>query len=398
MKTSVSKIFSGSLLVAGTAIGAGMLALPVATAEGGFFPSLLMYLLCWFFMAATGLLMLEVSLWMPKDSNLVSMSSHLLGVKGKMLSWVLYLFLFYCLTIAYVAGGGSFISSIMHGALSPKVSILLFTALFAPIVYLGTKAVDRVNMILMVGLVVSYVGFVVLGYQHVDFSLLKRQNWGASVFALPIIFTSFSYQGIIPSLMSYMDHKAKSVRLSILIGTGSALVIYVIWEMLILGIIPLDGPMGLLRAKVEGQNAVFSLKAFVSSPWVLAIGQSFAFFALTTSFLGVTLGLVDFLSDGLKVAKVGLKKVALCLAVFFPCVVIAMSNPKIFLSALRYAGGIGCALLLGLIPILMVFRGRYKMGLGIRQRQIPGGKKFLTVLAVFVCLEVLIECISEMLG
>jgi hypothetical protein len=46
----------------------------------------------------------------------------------------------------------------------------------------------------------------------------------------------------------------------------------------------------------------------------------------------------------------------------------------------------------------MVYAGRYKQGRGIKNRQILGGKKFLFLLALFVCLEVLVECFSEMIG
>jgi tyrosine-specific transport protein len=46
-------LVGGTLLVAGTSIGVGMLALPVATAAGGFLPSLMIYFLCWFFMLCT---------------------------------------------------------------------------------------------------------------------------------------------------------------------------------------------------------------------------------------------------------------------------------------------------------------------------------------------------------
>src|SRR5690348_7302081 len=99
--------FSGALLVAGTSIGAGMLALPVVTALGGFFPSLFVYVLCWLFMTCTGLLMLEICLLMPPGANLVSMAQKYLGRFGEVLAWVLYLFLFYCLSVAYVSGGGS---------------------------------------------------------------------------------------------------------------------------------------------------------------------------------------------------------------------------------------------------------------------------------------------------
>ena len=48
--TSFSRYLGGILLVAGTTIGAGMLALPVSTAFMGFYPSLLIFAICWFFM------------------------------------------------------------------------------------------------------------------------------------------------------------------------------------------------------------------------------------------------------------------------------------------------------------------------------------------------------------
>ena len=38
-------VFGGSLLVAGTSIGGGMLALPVLTSLAGFIPSFIVYLL-----------------------------------------------------------------------------------------------------------------------------------------------------------------------------------------------------------------------------------------------------------------------------------------------------------------------------------------------------------------
>ena len=76
-------LVGGTLLVAGTSIGVGMLALPVATASGGLIPSLFVYLLCWLFMLGTGLLILEACIWMPKGANLITLSSRLLGKWGK---------------------------------------------------------------------------------------------------------------------------------------------------------------------------------------------------------------------------------------------------------------------------------------------------------------------------
>ena len=99
-----SRVFGATLLVTGTAIGAGMLALPVLTGPSGFIPSLLVYIFCWLLMAGTGLLFLELTLWMGPEANIVSMAGRMLGSGGKFFAWVVYLYLFYSLTVAYVAG------------------------------------------------------------------------------------------------------------------------------------------------------------------------------------------------------------------------------------------------------------------------------------------------------
>lgn len=386
------KILTASLLVAGTAIGAGMLALPIATGSGGFIPACFLFFLCWLFMASTGLCLLEACLWFPRDSNIVTLSTHLLGKKGKIASWVLYIFFFYCLTIAYVAGGGGFLRAVFPSLPAP-LSILCFTAIFSPFIYIGTKAVDRINVLLMVGLIVSFFVFILVGWGHVEFKMLERANWSTILFSLPIAFASFGYQGIVPSLTTYFEGNGKNVRKVILIGSFIPLLVYLVWEALILGIVPLEG---LQVAKIAQETAVSPLKHFVASPYVYAAGQAFAFFALTTSFLGVTLGLFDFLADGLKWEKKGTKKLALFAIVFAPPTVIAMINTKIFITALNYAGGFGSAFLLGLLPVLMVWSGRYHKKLDQKYQILPGGRKVLIVLILFVVFELFVELVGEL--
>ena len=325
------------------------------------------------------------------------MAHHLLGPVGKVVAWVLYLFLFYCLTIAYAVGGGTFISEVFGGRLPHSLGVILFTAIFGTFVYIGTRAVDRVNFLLMIGLGVSYLFFVVLGMGEVKGHLLTRVHWLPAMMALPVMFTSFSYQGIVPSLTTYMERHPKMIRFAILGGTSLPFLAYIIWEYLILGIVSPEGAHGLLAAEKMGYSAIEPLKYALPGSPIYRIGQSFSFFALTTSFLGVTLGLLDFLSDGLQIAKVGWKKILLAAIVYIPPVVIAIINPNIFLNALGYAGGIGCALLLGLLPIIMVWVGRYYKGYSELQRQLPGGRILLTFLGLFIVFELSIELIKELM-
>jgi tyrosine-specific transport protein len=343
-------------------------------------------------MAATGWLLLEVCCWVEKDSNIVTMATRTLGKPGRWAAWLLYLFLFYCLNVAYIVGCASLVVEIFNEQISSWLGALIIVMLTAPLVYAGARFVGRINVPLMVGLAVSYCAFVVLGAPHVNFDLLRYRDWSFAPMALPIAFTAFAYQGIVPTLYSYMHHDIKRTRNVILIGSFVPLIIYTIWQALILGIIPPFGPGGLVEAMKNGENAVEPMKNLLQTPEVYIIGISFAFFALITSFIGVSLALVDFLSDGLKVEKTPKGKLLLCSLVFMPPMLIAFTYPYIFLIALDLAGGFGCALLLGLLPILMVWSGRYYLKLP-ETCPLPGGRAVLVALILFVVFQLLSQFI-----
>ena len=75
---------------------------------------------------------------------------------------------------------------------------------------------------------------------------------------------------------------------------GSPLLVYIVWQALVLGIIPLNGVGGLKEAFIEGSSVIRPLQKVLENSWLSKMSSFFAFFALVTSFLGVTLGLFDF--------------------------------------------------------------------------------------------------------
>lgn len=381
-------LLGGILLVAGTCIGGGMLALPVLTALGGFIPTLVIYVLCWALMAATGLLFLEICHNMEGEVNFITMAEQTLGKAGKAITWTVYLFLFYCLCVAYVVGCGHLVTEIID--VSPSMGSVIFVALFSPIIFAGSRFVGRINAVLMIGLGVSFLGFIALGHNYVNPEFLTEKNWALSTLALPIAFTSFGYQGIVPTLSTYFGKDLRRTRIAILIGSFLPFFAYAIWEWLILGIVPVHGPGGLQEALMNGQNAVQPLKYFIQNPTVYFVGQNFAFFALTTSFLGVAISLQDFLSDGFQVSKSNLNTIAMTALVFLPPLAIALINPNIFLVALDIAGGFGAAIILVLLPISMAWAARYKLGWK-GTRCLPGGKAILIVMALFVLFEIALD-------
>lgn len=387
---SLGHVVGGTLLIAGTTIGVGMLALPVATGPGGFIPSAIIYLVCWAFMLCTGLLLVEVSLWMPKDTSFISMADKILGPAGRAVFWIFYLFLFITVMIAHAAGGGSVLLDITGWNLPGWLSVVIYSSAIVPIVYLGTHTVDRINMCLISGVVICYIAFLAVSLGKVDFTLLSYSHWGKAWLALPILFTAFTYQVIIPTLMTYMERNVKKIRLAIFFGTSLPLVIYLIWQFVILGIIPVDM---LVVAGQQGQNAIGPLKDLV--PQVFWIGKYFAFFAMTTSFVPLALSFFDFLADGLKWRKKGPRRVLLCAAVFGIPVLIAILYPHIFLIALGYAGGISCAFLFGLMPPVLAWVGRYIKRYPHSHPQVWGGKPFLVCLMAFAILILIGEILQQ---
>lgn len=383
-------VAKGALLVAGTAIGGGMLAMPLLTGLGGFVPSLLIFFLCWLFMAATGLLIMEVTLWMGGDSNFITMAEKTIGPVGRIVTWIFYLFFFYTLTLAYVVGCGEITWLLLSETVPLWAGSILFLCVFGPMVYAGARLIGIVNVPLMAGLLLTYFGFVALGYTYVNPELLQHADWGQSFRVLPVAFTAFGYQGTVPTLTRYLGRDKKRVTKAILLGTFVALMTYIIWHWLILGIVPVNGPGSLMEALEKGNTAIHPLQYAIADERLFRMSQFFAFFALLTSFLGVSLGLRDFLADGLKIEKTAKGRLFLCLLIFVPILSVAILYPSIFTEALSYAGGFGSAFLLGVLPIAMVWWGRYHRGFP-DLKVIPGGRATLIVMSLFVFTEITLE-------
>lgn len=391
-KKARSRTITASLLIAGTAIGAGMLGLPVATAGSGLIPSWVMYMACWISSLISGLLFLEIAMWLPPHANILSMSKTFLGDSGKILTWGLYIFLFYSLEVAYISEGGHFVVDALGGEIPYFVGLLLFVAFFCFFIYLGTRAADHCNTILMVGLIVSYIMFIAIGFSKVHIFAFNRWGWMAAIGALPVIFTSFGYQGVIPTILEYLHRDRKRTRFAIVLGSFLPFFVYIVWDLVVKGVVPLQGPEGLEATKALGHSAIAPIQKIVAESSFTTIANFFAFFALSTSFIGVTLGLVDFLKDGFRVKSNHINKIWIMLVIFIPCIIITLLDPNLFLSALKYAGGVGCVLLLNVLPIVLVWIGRPKHKNCWR---VPGGNLLLIALMLFLIFELFVVVRSE---
>lgn len=382
------KLIGGILLVIGTTIGGGMLALPVVVCQCGFFGAMLMLFLCWAIMSFCAFLILEVNLWLPPDTNLISMAKKTLGKPGEIVAWFSFLLLLYCLLAAYISGGTDVLQNLVAPLglkLPSSIAALIFVGLFGAIVYQGIQAIDFVNRGLMTAKLLAYVLLVSFIVPHVSVEHLRHNNSYYLLSMVTVMLTSYGFATIVPSLRSYFNSDVKQLRKVMLIGSLIPLACYIIWVAAILGEIPLTGQYGLLEILSSGHTSsalTTALNYHLENSWIDSFANVFTSVCVTTSFLGVALCMTDFLADGFNIKKVGKGKLGLAIAALLPPLAMVFFYPNIFIIGLSYAG-ILCVILLVLLPVLMAWSGRYQKNLAtVGDYEVFGGKLSLIILGL----------------
>ncbi len=393
---NIPRVISGSFIVAGTAIGAGMLGIPFVTANAGFSGACLVTIAVWLFMVITGLLFMEITLQMPRGSNILSITKYYLGSRASFFAGVMFLFLYYCFMTAYFAGSAPLFQSIISQCfglqISPPVATLIFSILFSLIIYAGIKTVDRFNWVLMTGMVLFYFALIGVGFQGKSLSIDYSLKIMPMIGAVPILFGAFGYHNVIPSLCDYLEKDKKSLYLSIVIGTSITLIVYLIWQGFILSNVK---PEVIAETLKEGKNPIHALQRMAPGAKILTFATYFSFCALATSVLGVGLSLVDFIRDGFSLRKKNISRISLIFLAFLPPLFLCLTDPTIFYTALGWAGGFGESFLNGMLPILLVWTGRYVMNeAGIYKA--PGEKVMLSLLFVAALGVMLIEILDSL--
>ncbi len=377
------KQFGGILLITGNAIGGGMLALPLATAQSGFLYSSFFLIACWGVMLAGGLLILEVNLWFPPNSHLISMARATLGIPGEIIAWLCYLLLLYALLAAYIAGGSDFLQGILQKInfhFSGIVTSILFVLILGPIVYKGMHSVDLMNRILTGGKLLIFLLLILCLFPVISTNQLTQGNFQFLPKSLSIIITSFGFTAIIPSLRSYFHSNVKQLRQVIILGSLIPLFCYIFWNGAIMGVIPISKLLTIAKSSQSTSHLTNAL-SYLNKKSITLLAWIFTSICLATSFLGVGISLYDFLHDGFAFNQTEKNNFLIYLLTFLPPLMVVLFYPASFMLALNYVG-IWCAILLALLPALMAWSGRYRQQIKAPYR-VKGGKNLLSLLILF---------------
>lgn len=318
--------------------------MPLAAAGVGFGVTVVLLGGLWALMCYTALLLLEVYQHVPADTGLGSLAARYLGRYGQWITGFSMMFLMYALTAAYISGAGELIASSINdgfgASLSPETGAIVFTLIGGGVVCAGKSLVDLFNRFLFSAKILFLVVMLVLLAPHVHkVNLLSLPlEKGLALSAIPVIFTSFGFHGSVPSIVSYMNGDIRKLRRVFVIGSAIPLIAYLFWQLVTLGSIDSTTFIGLM-AEHSGLNGfLVALRNVVASSHVELAVHLFADLALATSFLGVALGLFDYMADLFQRRNTVAGRLQTGAMTFLPPLAFALFYPRGFVMALGYAG------------------------------------------------------------
>ena len=278
---------TGTMITAGSAIGAGMFSLPVVSSGMWLGYALVSLVAIWGLNYLAARYLLEANLHFAPGDSFDTMVTATLGKWWNRVVGLSIAFLLYILLYAYY-------SSFSHPA---------FGLLLAAVVWWSTRAVGRLSTLLVAAMVVTFV-LSMTGYAlRIDpVKLLDGDGAGGGYHryvwaALPYLMTSFGFATVVPSLYKYYGRDPLTIRRGLLYGSLIALGVYGCFIVVTFG--------NVSRADFVAVNAAGGNISQLVAAFEPGGGRSltatalawFANFAIVSSFLGVGLGLFDYLAD-----------------------------------------------------------------------------------------------------
>lgn len=386
MTQSESKTLGAVFLIAGTAVGAGMLGIPIATGASGMFASCLLLLFMFSYMLSTLFLFLEAMYYCPNPStNLIGLCRKLSGPFTESTAWLLFLGLLYTVAASYMIGSGEILASSIPLFQGKKLlAACCFSLFFGGIAFFKMAWVDRLNRLLIFGLLAAFTCLIASSAPHIKLHHFLGGSPLTAFSAIPIVVTSFTSHIILPSMRTYLDNHLSHLKRAILIGCGIPLAFYLIWQFVILGLLPHSGDYSLMSILNSSNGGLALLIEYLEHHYQVNYFASlvawFSFFAIATSFWGVMISLRDFIEDGLNLNQYQHHKLYSIILAFLPPLLMILISPSGFATFLHFAGII-ILILYGVMPIYLVWRARYTLELKAAYN-FPGGKISIIIIAV----------------
>lgn len=369
----IASIGNAALLIAGTTVGGGFLALPTVVAPSGFAPSVTALIAVWAYFLLESLVVVEC-LIAARDTGkdniqhpgIGAAAKSVFGVKGETIVVLLLVLLTEATLVSQISRAGSLFPNYRIGCTA--VSLSVAAVVFGP---KGTQVSTAINSILTMAFVVLSVVLFSAGAPAADWSRLTMMNasWMSLPKAIPTFLQLLVYGEILPTVCQMLNYQKGPIQLAIVLGSILPLGLEVGWAALGIGLVAPSIAMGdpvnlLLAAAGPVQKPLFAL----------------AITAILTTIIGSYLALQVTLNDLLPPTNVVEPKetpwrrhAMTTLLIVAPALAIAWISPKLFLQAIDFAGSYPVILLWGVVPpAIAILQRRQRGNMGqTQQSRIP---------------------------
>lgn len=376
----------------GTAIGAGVLFLPINAGIGGFWPLLIVFVLAFplTYLAHRGLARFIYASNTPESSITDAIGEHFGALAGKVFI-VIYFFAVYTILIMYAVAitntAQSFITHQLGIAEPPRawVAIALILGLMF-IVRLGQRLIMRVMSTLVYPFIISLIFMALFLIPHWNSAILQTVSFNAQGsgrsflltvwMSFPVLVMSFNHYPIISPMVvrqkqrygiALADRKCGQIQ-----RYGSLLMVVVVLFFVLSCVLSLS-PQQLAEAKAQNLSILSYLANQFNTPIIAWLSPIIAFVAIIKSFLGHYIGAYESLRDLIVEAAASRGKkpcirtvdAVILLFMVLTCWFAAYKNPSILGIIESVSGPTGAAILLLLpmyaihkLPVLTPYRGR----------------------------------------
>jgi tryptophan-specific transport protein len=382
--TSKPSVTGGACIIASVCVGAGMLGLPSAGAGAWTSWSSLAIILTMIIMTVSGWMLLEAFKPYELTASFNSVTKDLLGHKINIFNNLTVYFVGGILLYAYITSSGLILSGLL--GINSQLASVLFVLVFSCFVWHSTRTVDRISVVLIAFMVLSFV-FGVSGLAaNIDATMLFHsltEELGQAPYALamlPVALTSFGYHHSVASMRAYYGEEQKAKQ-AILGGTLIALALYLLWLLSIFGNLPRSA-FGPVIAKGGDVDVLLgALASVIESKRVSNAINLFSMAAILSSFIGVGLGVFDYLADLFKFDNSRAGRAKSWGVTFLPPLLLSLLFPFGFVVAIGYAGA-AATVWACIIPALLAKKSRElaPQGGGFKA---PGGQPMVVAVIVF---------------
>ncbi|RTR25924.1 aromatic amino acid transport family protein [Deinococcus radiophilus] len=190
------RTWGSTFIIAGTTIGAGMLAMPLTSAGLGFGLTALALINMWALSAYTALQFAEIYRHHSASDGLASLTSHYFGAAGKWSVTAVLLLFMYAISAAYISAGGGLVSGV--SPLAEAGGSVLYALAVAAVVLLGAVSVDRLTRVLFAVMVLVFALLMALLLPQMAPDRLSTGPVTPGLYfsALPVLFTAFGFHAV----------------------------------------------------------------------------------------------------------------------------------------------------------------------------------------------------------